>query len=56
MAGDKYKCHLESPDKPIPPSHQARQSGSKSRGRDSQQRALVCRVGAEVTGDEMSTA
>lgn len=33
-----------------------RQSGSKSRGCDSQQRALVCRVGAEVTGDEMSTA
>lgn len=33
-----------------------RQSGSKFGGHDSRQRALVCRAGAEVTGDEMSTA
>lgn len=32
------------------------QSGSKFRGRDSQQRALVCQVGAEVTGEGMSTS
>lgn len=57
MEGDTPKCHLGKRRQAQSHPHTRHwQSGSKFRGRDSQQRALVCQVGAEVTGDGVSTS